>query len=521
MQAEESPERRPKTFGAQMSRRAADAQARAVTPGLDCRPKRWMWDREGLGLSRHGSGALRVFARAYAVARTGAVYFESASRAAKAIGMNRESAVTGRRRLVEDGLLEEIGVKLIEDGHGNGSLEQAAGGQGVNINNQAGYTVNLVAAEKARARWSRLNPGLDPDAPFAAPRVRQRTGGDAAGAKITPCGCPVAQPQGVAGDRDTEAVQADNRDTRACGGNTRATQDTAVAQAGASKRRFLANESNRSDTRCSDEKGSRHNTERSSKTLREVKEDEKENPEPTPDEIGAYRALEEAWPGRKPSGELGRARAFRAWRGLIAKGVPAEAVALGASRYADWVRSRGEEARMSLAAFLEPSKGGMSPFVARAARDLRCGTAHRAESGPTGSDAPFGEPDLVFVWQGDGCWAVSTPGGWSDAYYPSWPLNRPTTDRDALAADYTQTHGTAWQTFRQVGAEELEFAWEADAAWGGCWVAHAGDFRKALRGPAGVDRKAGRAALVAEVNASPSARAELARALSHGKGRVA
>ena len=521
MQAEEPPERRPKTFGAQMSRRAADAQARAVTPGLDCRPRQWMWDREGLGLNRHGSGALRVFARAYAVARTDAVYFESASRAAKAVGMNRESAVTGRRRLVEDGLLKEVGVKLVEDGHGNGSLERAAGSQGVNINNQTGYTVDLVAAEKARARWSRLNPGLDPDAPFAAPRVRQRTGGDAAGARTTPCGCPATQPQGVASDRDTETVQADNRDTRACGGNAHATQDTAVAQADASERRFLANESNRSDTRNSDEKESQCNTKRSSKTLKEVKEDERENPEPTPGEIGAYRALEEAWPGRKPSGELGRARAFRAWRGLIAKGVPAEAIALGASRYADWVRSRGEEARMSLAAFLEPSKGGMSSFVARAAHDLRGGAAHRTESRPSGPDAPFGESDLAFAWQGDGCWAVSTPGGWSDTYYPSWPLNRPTTDHDALATDYTQTHGTAWQTFRQVGAEELEFAWEADAAWGGCWVARAGDFRKALRGPAGIDRKAGRAALVAEVNANPSARAELARALSHGKGRVA
>lgn len=520
MRVEEPPERRPKTFGAQMSRRAADAQARAVAPGLDCSPKRWMWDREGLGLSRHGSGALRVFARAYAVARTGAVYFESASRAAKAVGMNRESAVTGRRRLVEDGLLEEVGVRLVKDGHGNGSLEQAAGGQGVSINNQAGYTVDLAAAEKARARWSRLNPGLDPDAPFAAPRVRQRTGGDAERARTTPCDCLTDQPQGVANNRDTETGQTGDRDTRACGGNAHAAQDTAVAQADASERRFLANESNRSDTRSSDEKGSRRNTERSSKTLREVREDEKENTEPTPDETGAYRALEEAWPGRKPSGELGRARAFRAWRGLIAKGVPAEAVALGVSRYADWVRSRGEEARMSLAAFLEPSKGGISPFVARAARDLRCGAAHRAESGPTGPDAPFGESDLAFAWQGDGCWAVSTPGGWSDTYYPSWPLSRPAADRAALVADYTQTHGTAWRTFRQVGAKELDFAWEADAAWGGCWVARANGFRKALRGPAGVDREAGRAALVAEVNASPSMRAELARALSHGKSRM-
>lgn len=519
MQVEESPERKPKTFGAQMSRLAADAQAKAVAHGLDCSPKRWMWDREGLGIGKHGSGALCVYARAYAVARTGAVYFESASRTAKAVGMNRESAVTGRRRLVEDGLLEKVGVRLVKDGHGSNSLERTAGGQGVN--NQMGYTVDLVAAEKARARWSRLNPGLDPDAPFAAPRVRKRTGSNTTGATTIPCGCPATQPQGVASNRDTETVQADNRDTRACGGNARATQDTAVAQADASERRFLANESNHSDTRGSDEKGSRRNTKRSSKTLREVKEDERENPEPTPGEIGAYRALEEAWPGRKPSGELGRARAFRAWRGLIAKGVPAEAVALGASRYADWVRSRGEEARMSLATFLEPSKGGMSSFVARAARDLRCGTAHRAESGPAGPDVPFGESDLAFAWQGDGCWAVSTPGGWSDPYYPSWPLNRPTADRAALVADYTQTHGTAWQTFRQVGAEELEFAWEADAAWGGCWVARAGDFRKALRGPAGVDRNASRSALVAEVNSSPSTRAELARTLSHGKGRVA
>lgn len=55
MQAEEPPERKPKTFGAQMSRRAADAQARAVAPGLDCRPRQWMWDREGLGLNKHGS----------------------------------------------------------------------------------------------------------------------------------------------------------------------------------------------------------------------------------------------------------------------------------------------------------------------------------------------------------------------------------------------------------------------------------------------------------------------------------
>lgn len=519
MQAEEPPERKPKTFGAQMSKRAADAQARAVAPGLDCRPRQWMWDREGLGLNKHGSGALRVFARAYAVARTGAVYFESASRAAKAVGMNRESAVTGRRRLVENGLLEEVGVKLVEDGHGNGSLERTAGGQGVN--NQMGYTVDLVAAEKARAHWSRLNPGLDPDAPFAAPRAGQHTGSDATETMTTPCGCPTAQPQDIAGDRDTKAVQAGNRDTRACGGNARATQDTAVAQADASEHRFLANESNRSDTRGSDEKGSRRNTRRSSKTLKEVKEDERENPEPTPGEIGAYRALEEAWPGRKPSGELGRARAFRAWRGLIAKGVPAEAVALGASRYADWVKSRDEEARMSLAAFLEPSKGGMSSFVARAARDLRCGTAHRAESSPTGSDAPFDESDLVFAWQGDGRWTVSTPGGWSDTYYPSWPLNRPTADRAALVADYTQTHGTAWRTFKQVGAEELDFAWEADAAWGGCWVARVGGFRKALRGPAGVDRNASRSALVAEVNSSPSARAELACALSRGEGRVA
>ena len=90
-----------------------------------------------------------------------------------------------------------------------------------------------------------------------------------------------------------------------------------------------------------------------------------------------------------------------------------------------------------------------------------------------------------------------------------------------LVADYTQTHGTAWRTFRQVGAEELDFAWEADAAWGGCWVARVGGFRKALRGPAGVDRNASRSALVAEVNSSPSARAELARALSRGEGCVA
>ena len=71
-----------------------------------------------------------------------------------------------------------------------------------------------------------------------------------------------------------------------------------------------------------------------------------------------------------------------------------------------------------------------------------------------------------------------------------------------------------------MGAEELDFAWEADAAWGGCWVARADGFRKALRGPAGVDREAGRSALVAEVNASPSTRAELAWALSHGKRRM-
>lgn len=465
----------------------------------------WMWHPDGLGLRDIGGVAVGLYARIFAATSlAGGMYFESATKAAECLRVDRKTIVRARRALEVRGVIRRVGVKVLVDDGGVARISKDVN-PAVAVNNQCAWVVDAKAAEGAIERTSRAMGALRTEGPHCPERLPMAScigatnGGGSVKFNQNIVGASGHELGGsgtdsVSSSDSIQDVVVEQDPPKGILGQVVALRHHLTSRTNAEKEHDAINKVLRSSSYIHKRKtrvqGSGNGLERRQE----------------------FKLLLDVWPnGRKSEGD------FAAFCSLADRGYSCEVMMRAARSFAAWARRGGKEPRASLSWFLRLRDGKPNSFIASEIREERRRRSVQKSGGQGIARPTCPAEDLKFTFiENERAWDVSTPSGYRARLYPLYPLNHPNADHDALVAALTDQFGRAWQTFVGAGDADVDFIWSPTAAWGGCWVVVARNgFEAPMMDAVGTDRRATRRQLLDAFNAD----ARLNRQwLKHGRG---